>query len=84
MKFFTDYYWNPECVTFNPPYDTYCDFLNEEVDRLCFPLLVPPSQACLTAVDLRDSICGVPLPPVTLAPPTEEGSGEEGSGASGN
>ena len=78
MKFFTDYYWNPECVTFNPPYDTYCDFLNEEVDRLC---LLNHSQACLTAVDLRDSICGVPI---TDAPPAEEGSGEEGSGESGN
>ena len=88
MKFFTEYYWNPECVTFNPPYDTYCDFLNEEVDRHCdVPCVFPPcfpSQACQTAIDLRDSICGVPIGPDTLAPPTEEGSGEEGSGASGN
>jgi hypothetical protein len=76
---FRDYYWNPECVTFNAPYETYCDFLSEEVERVCDPWI--PTQECLTAVDLRDSICG---PIITLPPPTGEGSGEEGSGASGN
>ena len=83
MKLFTEsYYWNPECVTFHTPYETYCDFLNEEVDRVCppFPILATPQ--CVTAVDLRDSICGEPL--IIVTPPTEEGSGEEGSGASGN
>ena len=75
---FRDYYWNPECVTFNPPYETYCDFLNEEVDRVCDPWVITPE--CLTALDLRDSICGEPF----IVPPTEDGSGEEGSGASGN
>ena len=79
MLLYRDYYWNPECVTFNAPYETYCDFLNEEVERVCDPWI--PTQECLTAVDLRDSICG---PIITLPPPTGEGSGEEGSGASGN
>lgn len=85
MLLFRDYYWNPECVTFNAPYETYCDFLNEEVERLCPPFgsTMLPTPECLTAWDLRDSICGEPLI-MTLGTPTEEGSGEEGSGASGN
>ena len=83
MLLFRDYYWNPECVTFNPPYETYCDFLDEEVERVCpHPPLLPLLPECYTAVALRDSICNEII--ITLAPPTEEGSGEEGSGASGN
>ena len=91
MLLFRDYYWNHECVTFNPPFETYCDFLNEEVERLCpkcSPGPIPicstiyPTPECFAARDLRDSICGEPL--IVFTPPTEEGSGEEGSGASGN
>jgi len=85
VKLFTEsYYWNPECVTFHTPYETYCDFLNEEVKRICppWPSTLLPSPQCKTAEDLRDSICGAPI--IVFTPPTEEGSGEEGSGASGN
>lgn len=77
VKFFPDYYWNPKCVTFNAPYETYCDFLNEQVELACRVPFVPPSPECGTAEALRDSICGEPII-ITLAPPTEEGSGESG------
>ena len=77
MLLFSEYYWNPECVTFNDPFETYCDFLREEVEVLCTTDLT--SATCRTAKALFNSICG----PISVTDP-DEGSGSsgyEGSGA---
>ena len=81
--FFGEYYWNWECVSFNDPYDNYCQYLNDEIERSCIEPFFPVQPACEIAINLRNSICGEPWIPPVIGP-IGEGSGEEGSGASGN
>ena len=71
-------YWIPP-----PPaeYDSFCEYLSYRTITHCmFQLLPPYTEACLTAQDRYESICGDHKE-------EEEGSGmsgyEEGSGASG-
>ena len=90
---FCDHYWNTQCVEdaidavneipLPSEYKSFCEYLSIREDDICFnPLcpFCPPSQACLTARDRYESICGAEQQ-------EEEGSGisgyEEGSGASG-
>ena len=85
VLFFSEYYWNTECVTFNDPYETYCEFLREEEVFYCTDLV---SDACMTAQDLRYTICGSVAPQNEEPEDQNEGSGisgyeEEGSGANG-
>ena len=78
MLLFSEYYWNTECVTFNEPFDSYCDFLRKEAEFFCTD---PTSLTCRTAKALYNSICG----PFSMSDP-DEGSGSsgyEGSGADG-
>ena len=72
---FKEYYWNPECVIFNDTFGYFCQFLTDEVERLCpywTPMSPIASEACQTAQDFRFSICGSWIGQIN------EGSGEDG------